>query len=97
MYDQFDNKIHDEIDYQNDDHQKNDDQADQMVTWLTKLSTNSQISFVTIVIVMLINAMDSQRVHCVYIATRWTASLSRHVIKRRPNNRSVLVVHTTQT
>ena len=36
MYDQFDNKIDDEIDYQNDDHRKNDDPADQMVTQLTK-------------------------------------------------------------
>ena len=46
MYDQFDNKIDDEIDYQNDEHWKNDDPADQM--------TNSQTSFITIV--MLIKA-----------------------------------------
>ena len=31
MYDQFDNKIDDEIDYQNDEHWKNDDPADQMI------------------------------------------------------------------
>ena len=31
MYDQFDNKIDDEIDYQNDEHWKNDDLADQMI------------------------------------------------------------------
>ena len=84
VYDQFDNKIDDEIDYQNDDHRTNDDPANQMMTRVTKWFTNSQISFVTIVIVMLINAMDSQRVHCVYIPTRWPASLTLHVIKWRP-------------
>ena len=36
MDDQFDNNIYDDIDYQNDDHRKNDDPADQMGTQLTK-------------------------------------------------------------